>query len=120
MRYISLPSNLNGIIGITSYYCVILKIMILHDAIKRIMNKVFPCSLKKNKILFLFKKTKKRLFFQKETKNPGGLSVFKKPGFFSNLTLTHGSYAILKINFQSFSRPFPDIFRTFSRPNIPV
>jgi len=25
MGYISLPSNLNGIIGITSYYCVILK-----------------------------------------------------------------------------------------------
>jgi len=34
MGYISLPSNLNGIIGITSYYCVILKLMILHDAIK--------------------------------------------------------------------------------------
>jgi len=41
MGYISLPSNLNGIIGITSY-CVIVKIMILHDAIKKIKNKVFP------------------------------------------------------------------------------
>ena len=29
-----------------------------------------------------------------------------------------GSSAILKIYFQTFSRPFPDIFRTFSRPNI--
>jgi len=26
----SLPSNLNAIIGITSYYCVILKMVILH------------------------------------------------------------------------------------------
>jgi len=38
MGYIPLPSNLNGIIGIASYYCVILKIMILHDAIETIKN----------------------------------------------------------------------------------
>jgi len=47
MEYISLPSDLNGIIGIAIFYCVILKIMILHDAIKTIKNKVFPFSLKK-------------------------------------------------------------------------
>jgi len=35
-----LPSNLNAIIGITSYYCVILKIVILHEAIKTIQNRV--------------------------------------------------------------------------------
>jgi len=68
MGYISLPSNLNGIIGIRSYYCVILKIMILHDAIKTIKNKVFPFSLKNNKILFLFKKTKKLELKKKQQK----------------------------------------------------
>jgi len=30
MGYISLSSDLNAIIGITSYYCVILKMVILH------------------------------------------------------------------------------------------
>jgi len=45
MGLIPSPSNLNGIIGITRYYCVILKIMILHDTIKTIKNKVFPFSL---------------------------------------------------------------------------
>ena len=34
MGYISLPLVLNAIIGLTSYYCVILKMVILHDAIK--------------------------------------------------------------------------------------
>ena len=53
MGYIPLPSNLNGIIGITSYYCVILKIMILHDTIK---NKVFPFSLKTEQSLVSLKK----------------------------------------------------------------
>jgi len=36
IRYISLAPNLNAIIGITSYYCVILKMVILRDAIKTI------------------------------------------------------------------------------------
>jgi len=54
MGYISLPSNLNGIIGMTSYYCVILKITILHDAVKTIKNKVFPFSLKKEQNLVSF------------------------------------------------------------------
>jgi len=40
--YISLPSILNAIIGITSYQCVVLKMAILHDAIKTIQNGVFP------------------------------------------------------------------------------
>jgi len=52
MGHIPLPSNLNGIIGITSYYCVILKIMMLHDTIKTINNKVFPFSLKEKFCFF--------------------------------------------------------------------
>jgi len=63
MEDISSPSNLNGIIGLTSYYCVILKIMILPDAIITIKNKVFPFSLKEQNLVYLK----------------------KKPGFFSTL-----------------------------------
>ena len=63
MGYIPLPSNLNGIIGITSYYCVILKIMIVHDAIKTMKNKVFPFSLKKEPNLVSFQKNLGGLFF---------------------------------------------------------
>ena len=44
MGCISLPSNLNAIIGITSYYCVILDMTISHDAIKTIQNGVFVVS----------------------------------------------------------------------------
>jgi len=62
MGYISLPSNLNGILGITSNYCVILIIVILHDAIKTIKNRVFPFSLKKEQNLVSLKK-KKKFFF---------------------------------------------------------
>jgi len=58
MGYISLPLNLNAIIGITSFYCVNLKMVILHDAIKTIENGVFAFFIKKNKNLFLFKKQK--------------------------------------------------------------
>jgi len=47
MGYISLSSILNAIIGITSYYCVILKMVILHDAIKTIQNGDFVFFLKK-------------------------------------------------------------------------
>jgi len=48
MGYISLLANfLSSIIGITSYYCVVLKIGILHDAIKTIQNGVFVFFLKK-------------------------------------------------------------------------
>ena len=35
----------------------------LHDAMKTVRETVFPFSLKKNKILFLFKKKKKKLGF---------------------------------------------------------
>jgi len=63
MEDISSPSNLNGIIGLTSYYCVILKIMILHDAIITIKNKVFPFSLKKEQNLVYLKKKKKKTGF---------------------------------------------------------
>jgi len=38
---------LNAIIGITCYYRVILKIVILHDAIKTIQNGAFALFLKK-------------------------------------------------------------------------
>jgi len=58
MGYISLSSNLNAIIGITSCYCVILKIVTLHDAIKTIQNGV----------LVFFKKEQKSVFFQKKNK----------------------------------------------------
>jgi len=54
--YISLPSNLNAIIG-TSYYCVIQKVVILHDAIKTIQNGVFVVFIQRTKPVSL-KKTK--------------------------------------------------------------
>ena len=41
MGYISLPSILNAIIGIASFYCVILKMVTLHGAVKTIQNWVF-------------------------------------------------------------------------------
>ena len=41
MGYISLLSNLNAIIGITSYYCAILKLVILRYAMKTLKNGVF-------------------------------------------------------------------------------
>jgi len=65
MGYISLPSHLNAIIGITSYYCVILKMVILHDAIKTIQNGVFVF-FKKTKTCFFSKNgLDKRVFFKK-------------------------------------------------------
>jgi len=85
MEYISLPSNLNSIIGTTSYYCVILKIMIFHDPIKTIKNKVFPFSKKKiTKLCFFFKKTEKPVFLKKQ-KQVGFFFFLKKPWFFSTL-----------------------------------
>jgi len=70
--YSSLPSILNAIISITSYYYVILKMVILHDAIKTIQNGVFPFSLKVEQNLVYLKK-------------PGGLFCLKKNRFFSTL-----------------------------------
>jgi len=52
MGYISSPSNLNAIIGIKSYYCLILQMMLLHNAITKIQNGVFVFFLK-NKDMFL-------------------------------------------------------------------
>ena len=60
MRYILSPSNLYGIIRITSYYCVILKMMILHDGIKAMQNEVF--------VFFSRKKEQKPVSFQKNKK----------------------------------------------------
>ena len=85
IRYISLPPNLNAIVGITSYYCVILKMVILHDAIKTIQNGVWffwkeqkPVSLKKQKHLDFEKNKKTRWVEFKKTRvflNPGHLSI---------------------------------------------
>jgi len=60
MGYISLPLILNAMIGITSYYCVILKIVILHDGIKTIQNGIFLFSLKKEQNLVSFLKNPKK------------------------------------------------------------
>ena len=65
MGYISLPSVLNARVGITSYYCVILKMVILHDGIKP-FRMGFLCFLKKRtwSCFFVKKKRKKRFFFK--------------------------------------------------------
>jgi len=55
--------------------------MILHDAIKTIKNKVFPFSLEKEQILFLFKKPKKTFFFKTKKKQVGCFFLKKKTGF---------------------------------------
>ena len=67
MGFISLSSILNAIIGITSYYCVILKMVILHDAIKNNSECFFCVYLKRTKT-YSFLKQQKKFFF-----NPGGL-----------------------------------------------
>jgi len=61
MRHISLPSNLNVIIGITRYYCVILKMVILHGAIETIQSGVFVFLKKGTKTCFFSKKQKMRI-----------------------------------------------------------
>jgi len=70
--------------GITSYYCVIMKIMILHDAIKTIKSKVFPFSLKKEQNLVSFSKKQKTGFSEKKQKTDGfffeKIRVFLNPG----------------------------------------
>jgi len=60
IRYISLPPNFGAITGITNYYCLILKMVILHDAIKTIQNWVFVLFLK-NKNFFLKKPQNTRI-----------------------------------------------------------
>ena len=68
-------------VGITSYYCVILKIVTLYDGMKTMQNGVFLFSLKKEQNLVSFKKNKKTFF-----KKPKITQVFffcfeKKTGF---------------------------------------
>ena len=80
------------------------------------MNKVFPCSLKKNKILFLFKKTKKRLFFQKKKqKTQVGWVFLKNPGFLKpdlNTRFLRNFENKFPVFFKTISRHFPDFFQT--------
>jgi len=77
MGYISLPLNVNAIIGITNYYCVLSKIVVLHDAIKTIQNGVFVFLQNKNENLFFFSKSKQKNGYKKTS----GLYFFKKTGF---------------------------------------
>jgi len=81
MGYILLPSNLNTIIGITSFYCVILKMMILHDEIKTIQNRAFVLFIKKEEKSVSIQKTQKT-----ELKKQVGW-VYLKNGFFSILVI---------------------------------
>jgi len=83
MGHIFLSSNLNAIIRMTSYYCVLLKMVILHHAVKQ-FRMGFLCFSLKKKDLFVFKKTKNSdlkenqgwLFFQKNVFfNPDYLSI---------------------------------------------
>jgi len=60
MGYIYLPSNYNYIIAITSYYCVILQMVMLHNAIKTI-RMGFLCFFKRTKTYFFSKKQKTRI-----------------------------------------------------------
>jgi len=76
MGYIALPSILSAIIDITSYYCVILKIVILHDGIKTLQDVFF---------VFFEKRTKSCFFFKKNKKNRWLGFFEKKNGFFSTL-----------------------------------
>jgi len=63
MGYIFLLLILNAIIGITSYYCVILKVVILYDGIRTIQNEVFLFSLQnKQNHCFFLKKQKNGVF----------------------------------------------------------
>jgi len=58
--YISLPTDLNDLIGIKSCYCVILKMVILHDATKTIQNRGF--------CVFFLKKEHSPVFISKKQK----------------------------------------------------
>jgi len=65
MGYISLSSILNAIKGTASYYCVILTMVILHDATKTIQNAVFVFCLKKENLVFLNKEKQEGCFLKK-------------------------------------------------------
>ena len=77
MGYISLPSNLNAIIYITSHYCVILKMVILHGPIKTIQQGFLCLFLKKIKNVFFQNPKKKDL----KNKTPMWIAFFR-PFFF--------------------------------------
>ena len=77
MAYISLPSDLNAIIGIKSYYFVILKMVISHDAIKTIQRLFVFFPNKEQKPVSFQKKQKKT-----DKKNKTCALFFYKPGFF--------------------------------------
>jgi len=64
MGYISLLLILNAILGITSCFCIILKLVILHDAIKTIQ-KVFFVFFQKNEQKPV--SCKKTVLFKKKT-----------------------------------------------------
>jgi len=70
MGYISLPSILSATIDITSYYYVILKMVILHDATETIRNGVFVFFLKKEQTCFF----KKNGFFSTMLQMAAGIS----------------------------------------------
>ena len=89
MGYISLPSHLNAIIGIKSYHCAILKMVILHDAINTIKNRVFVIFIKKKKTLSFKKKQKNGLKNNKKT-----CELFFKTRFFSTLIIFQFSFVI--------------------------
>ena len=79
-QYISFPIELNAIIGIKSYYCVILKMVISRrpNAIKTIQNSVFV----------FFWKRKKTCLFSKHKKNEEHVNCFLfNPVFFRSRTV---------------------------------
>jgi len=91
MGYIALPSVVNAIIGITSYSCVILQMVVLHDALKTIQNVFFVFFLKKiTKTYFFFGKPKKRSL--KKNKKHKVDCFFEKKGFFATLIPAIGNF----------------------------
>jgi len=58
--------------------------VMLHDRIKTIYNKVFPFSLKNKQNLVLFKKNKKPRFLFKKNKKPRWVVFFDKTQVFLN------------------------------------
>jgi len=85
---IPLPSDLNAIIVITSYYCVILKMVTLHDAIKTILKGVFVFFFHKNANLFPLKKNKIT-----DLKNRWFVVILKND-FFSTLIIFQSVFVI--------------------------
>jgi len=91
-----LPWNLNPKVDIADYNCVILKMVILHDAIKTLQNGVCVFSKKKKKKTYVFSKKQ----IKTDKKNNGGC-FFQKSCFFSTL-----------IMLWSFFCDFPSIARS--------